>query len=99
MVFHHQIFNFVLYFLQKGKTYEELKAELGEANMGVAAIDINGTAGQEKSFSQIAKYPYSELVKPPEELPEGVDATQREVGFQLKLIKLFNQLGLLLYYM
>ena len=65
--------------MQKGKTFDELKAELGEANMGVAQIDINGNAGQEKSFSQIAKYPYEQLVKPAEELPEGVDATQREV--------------------
>ena len=65
--------------LQKGKTYEELKKELGEANMGMAKVDINGNAGQEKSFSQIAKYPYEELIKAVEELPEGVDPTQREV--------------------
>jgi len=63
---------------QKGKTFEELKKELGEANMGMAQVDINGNAG-EKSFSQIAKYPYEELIKAIEELPEGVDPTQREV--------------------
>ncbi|KAF6030461.1 qua [Bugula neritina] len=63
----------------KGKTYEELKAEIGEANMGISRIDINANGDQQKSFSQIAKYPYEELVKPAEELPDGVDATQREV--------------------
>lgn len=47
--------------------------------MGMAKVDINGNAGQEKSFSQIAKYPYEELIKAVEELPEGVDPTQREV--------------------
>lgn len=46
--------------------------------MGMAQVDINGNAG-EKSFSQIAKYPYEELIKAIEELPEGVDPTQREV--------------------
>lgn len=71
--------DFVRLELQKGKTFEELKAELGEANLGMAQVDINGNAGQEKSFSQIAKYPYEELIKAPEELPEGVDPTQREV--------------------
>lgn len=47
--------------------------------MGVAAVDVNGNDGQEKSFSQIAKYPYEQLIKPADELPEGVDPTQREV--------------------
>ncbi|XP_067943268.1 advillin-like isoform X3 [Watersipora subatra] len=63
----------------RGKTYEELKKELGEANMGVAKIDLNGNEGQEISFSKVAKYPYEQLIKSPDELPEGVDATQREV--------------------
>lgn len=47
--------------------------------MGISRIDINANGDQQKSFSQIAKYPYEELVKPAEELPDGVDATQREV--------------------
>lgn len=60
--------------------------------MGISKVDLNGNAGQEKSFSQIAKYPYEQLIKPVDELPEGVDPTQREVG--KKKLWLFHKKGM-----
>jgi len=50
---------------------------------------MNGNRG-EKSFSQIAKYPYEELIKPAEELPDGVDPIQREVCSYLLLLPIFE---------
>ena len=46
--------------------------------MGTSRVDVKA-AIEEKSFSSVAKHPYSTLIKPVEELPEGVDPIQREV--------------------
>ena len=61
----------------KGKTYEELKAELAASNPAAAeALVVNMDEAAAKFVVGATKYTYDELIK--EELPEGVDATQKE---------------------
>jgi hypothetical protein len=63
----------------QGKTYEELKAELAASNPAAAeALVVNMDEASAKFVVGATKYPYEELIKPKEELPEGVDATQKE---------------------
>ncbi|XP_070570156.1 advillin-like isoform X2 [Ptychodera flava] len=66
----------------EGKSYEQLKAELGEQNAGVKVIssDLNvgpsaGSAAAEDP-SSYPKFPLDQLQA--EELPVGVDATKKE---------------------
>lgn len=64
--------------MQKGKTFEELKKELGEGNIPMQEVReqaANGVA----DFSDVPKYSYEELSVDSEELPSGVDPAAREV--------------------
>ncbi|XP_077997752.1 advillin-like isoform X1 [Glandiceps talaboti] len=64
----------------EGKTYEQLKAELGDQNAGVqlSASDVKNIAGGAGSDdpSSYPKFSLAELQA--EELPMGVDATKKE---------------------
>lgn len=58
------------------KTYEDIRRELQEDNPGIALVK---KAGHVTAGGEIAKYPYSELIKPIDELPPGVDPACREI--------------------
>ncbi|XP_022245088.1 villin-1-like [Limulus polyphemus] len=63
----------------KNKTYDEVKAELAEENPGVIVVrpQINGKI----SSPDVDKFPLEILqIKDPEELPESVDPSSKEVS-------------------
>jgi hypothetical protein len=61
-----------------GKTYAELKAEMEASNPSGGAAALEGTSVTAALDKYSASHPYSELIKPADQLPEGVDPTQRE---------------------
>ncbi|XP_013406709.1 advillin [Lingula anatina] len=63
----------------KGKTFEELKAELGAENVGVKSVDQSNMNGS-TNFSDVPKYSLEQLqCKEGEGLPEGVEAASKEI--------------------
>ncbi|XP_078324668.1 advillin-like isoform X2 [Crassostrea virginica] len=62
----------------KGKTFEELKKELGEGNEAMSLVKKVAENGS-MDFQDVAKYKYDELTVPAEELPAGVDPSCREI--------------------
>ncbi|KAK3611747.1 hypothetical protein CHS0354_014091 [Potamilus streckersoni] len=62
----------------KGKTYEQLRDELGQGNEVLTLVQQanNGTA----DFSEVAKYPIEQLQVPADQLPPGVtDPSNKEI--------------------
>ncbi|XP_061189061.1 advillin-like isoform X1 [Saccostrea echinata] len=62
----------------KGKSFEELKKELGEGNEAMSLVKQVAENGS-TDFQDVAKYSYDELTVPAEELPAGVDPSCREI--------------------
>lgn len=62
----------------KGKSFEELKKELGEGNEAMSLVKKVAENGS-MDFQDVAKYSYDELTVPAEELPAGVDPSCREI--------------------
>lgn len=62
----------------RGKSFEELKQELGEGNMPIQQVKENGVNGTH-DFSDMPKYSYDELTVDTENLPNGVDPAAREI--------------------
>lgn len=62
----------------KGKSFEELKTELGEGNEAMSLVKKVAENGS-MDFQDVAKYSYDELTVPAEELPAGVDPSCREI--------------------
>lgn len=61
----------------RGKTYEELKAELGEKNLPIEEIRTKGCVNGSVAFSELAQYPY-QLLCSKTELPDGIDLSHKE---------------------
>ena len=82
----------MLFFLQKGMSYEDMKRELGKDNIPIQQVQQNGgVAGTD--YSDVPKYSYEELSVDVENLPSGVDPAAREVSaVHIKLILNCRQL-------
>ncbi|XP_070188427.1 advillin-like isoform X2 [Littorina saxatilis] len=75
----------------KGQTFEEMKKELGEGNMPMQQVTMNGSNGAH-DFSDMPKYTYEELAVDIDQLPGGVDPAAREVHLREEDFKrIFNQ--------
>jgi len=61
-----------------GKSYSELKAELGANNVQLERVSDKSSANGDVGFSDVAKYPYAELRSDNDEVPAGVDKGHRE---------------------
>ncbi|XP_067686683.1 advillin-like isoform X1 [Haliotis asinina] len=62
----------------KGKTYEELKRELG-AQAVQGSLVQEAINGNDQDFNEVPKYPYSQLIVATDELPSGVNPENREI--------------------
>ncbi|XP_050417985.1 advillin isoform X1 [Patella vulgata] len=62
----------------KGKTFEEMKEELGSQDISVDIVK-ESIANGAPDFDEVQKYPLEKLQGKPEELPEGVDPSAREI--------------------
>lgn len=60
-----------------GKSYDQLKKELGEKNLGMEKVRAKSTSNGEASFSDISKYSYDVLIQK-DDLPEGIDLQHKE---------------------
>jgi len=73
----------VPFFVQENKSFEDVRREL-EGKNPILELDprlIDGT----RSFSDIQKFPLEMMKSPPDDLPEEVDKTRREVWTTLHL--------------
>ncbi|CAL1537095.1 unnamed protein product [Lymnaea stagnalis] len=74
----------------KGLSFEELKKQIGEGNLPITQVQVNGTNASQ-DFNEVPKYSLAELQVSPEELPSGVDASAREIHLRDdEFKKLFN---------
>ncbi|XP_041374750.1 advillin-like isoform X3 [Gigantopelta aegis] len=74
----------------KGKTYEQMKEELGSDAVSFSLVQdaVNGSA---PSFNEVSKFPYEQLTVDVEDLPPGVNAEAREVHLeQEEFMRLFK---------
>ncbi|KAI0222161.1 Advillin [Lamellibrachia satsuma] len=60
-----------------GKSYEQLKKELGEKNLSLEKIRSKSTSSGDMSFTDVGKFPL-EVLQQKDELPDGVDKDHKE---------------------
>lgn len=60
-----------------GKTYEELKRDMGQKNISMDRVRAKSQSSGETSFSDLAKYPHS-VLSGKDDLPEGIDMHHKE---------------------
>jgi len=73
----------VAFFVQENKSFEDMRCELEEKNP-ILELDPSLIDGR-RSFSDFPKFPLETLKSPPDDLPEEVDKTRREVRTTLHL--------------
>ncbi|KAL5006142.1 hypothetical protein ScPMuIL_017300 [Solemya velum] len=63
----------------KGKSFEELARELGDANEAMVLVEERNQANGGANFNEVSKYPLKKLAVGSDELPAGVDPSCKEI--------------------